>query len=128
MFFNALKPCPTLDQGDPQFHAFVAIVHSMDIEKWLLMRIDRAQYKAVAKVGGCKFPTIMNISVNRKGIITISRSSSYRISRIHAIWMRRSMGQLEKTFIRYQCQSTESILEKIEKYWIRPQLLDGANS
>jgi hypothetical protein len=127
IYFNSLKPCPALDQGDLQFHAFVAIVHSLDVEKWLLMRIDRAQYKVVARVGGCRFPTIMHIAVNTQGIITISRSSPYRISRIHAMRMRRCMDQLEKTFLRYQCRSTKSLLEKVEKYWIRPRLLGSAN-
>ncbi len=121
--FNFQKPCLPLKKGDLQFHAFVAIVHSLDVEKWLLISIDRARFGVVARVGGCRFPTIMNIVVDSEGIITISRSSPYRISRVHAIWIRRGMAQLEKTFLRYRCKSIKSLLEQVEKYWIKPRLL-----
>ena len=112
-----------MKKGDLQFHAFVAIVHSLDVEKWLLISIDSARFRVVARVGGCRFPTILNIAVDSEGIITISRSSPYRISRVHAIWMRQGMAQLEKTFLRYRCKSTKSLLEQVEKYWIKPRLL-----
>ena len=120
---NSRQPCLPLDKSELQFHAFVAIVHSMDVEKWLLIRIDRPRFRVVARVGGCRFPTIMNIAVDAEGIISISRSSPHRISRVHAIRMRRGMVQLEKTFLRYRCKSTKTLLEQVEKYWIKPQLL-----
>ena len=123
VYFNRQKPCLPLDKGDLQFHAFVAIVHSLDIEKWLLMSIDRTQYKVVARVGGCRFPTIVNIAVDSGGVVTITRSRQYRISRVRAIRMRRVMAHLKKTFLRYRCQSIKTLLEQVEKYWIRPRLL-----
>ena len=126
-YFNPIKPCLLLDKRGLQFHAFVAIVHSLDIEKWLLLTIDRAHYRVVARVGGCRFPTLMNIVVDSRGLISISRSSPSRISRVHAIRMRRAVAALEKTFLRYRCQSIKSLLEKVEKFWIRPRLLDNSH-
>ena len=120
--FNSKHSCLALEKRDLQFQSFVAIVHSLDVQKWLFIAIDRAGYKVVAQVGGCMYPTRMNITVDPEGLITFSRSHPGKISRVHANWLHRWMTQLERTFHLYRCQSIGSLLEQVERYWVKPRL------
>jgi hypothetical protein len=123
IFFHEGQTCAPAAKGDVQFHTFVAIVHSMDVRKWLFIDINRSDYRVAARVGGCMYPTGMTIVVSPTGKVTLFRSNPVEISRAHARRLSRWIDQLEKTFYHYRCQTTASLLSQVDKYWIKPRLL-----
>lgn len=113
-------PCSTVEKSDRQFHAFAAIVQSLQDRRWGIMNIG--EYTVAAQYCRGRHCTELNVSVDSNGAISISRNYQGNISLKYAKLLRKWMAYLEKSYNRYRCETAVSLEEKVKKFGIsRPR-------
>ena len=75
------QPCLSLEKKDLQYHAFMAILCSVHVNKWVFSRIDSADLSIEARIGKASFAPEMIITVDKDGLVMISRKSFAELSK-----------------------------------------------
>ena len=113
------QPCLSLGKKDLQYHAFMAILYSVHVNKWAFSRIDSADFSIEAKIGKANYAPEMIITVDKGGLVMISRKSFAELSKDEMRLTKRWMADLEKTFNRHRCESIESLEKQIKRFGIK---------
>ena len=112
-------PCLRLEKKDLQYQAFMAILYSVHVQKWVFSRIDSGDFSIEARIGKEKFAPEMIITVDKDGLVLISRKSFLKLSRNELRLTKRRMGDLDRIFNKHRCESIESLEKQVKRFGIK---------